>query len=660
MKTIKGKLQFIILLSITVLILYCFINLHMMNSRDNTFQKDAALNEAVIESKSVNEDLMNARKYELQYIRNPQAATAQNVRKNAESIQMRVNDLKEQFEHEEAFSTIWNKIDKSTDEYLTNFKQLEAAYSEAGYSPDSGLRGLTNEKGGAFRKLLEQSGTQETLDQFDSLRDLDYMYFSTKSELVLTKHGANAEAFESFISSDTTLYPVYSEYTQAFADAVTIFRENTRFLVKFEASAKAIEDSVSEVETIVNNQKALIQKEMEQQNDSMTLILIAVSVTMIAILTVIGLLLSRSIRKSIHTLKEGAAAIGKGYLNYRVPIRSQDEIGELASAFNEMSEKIQGILMEVLSSVDKLNSSSQHLAAISEETTAQANEVTLAVKQVAAGAADQSEQIDTSNSLMNQVQQTIKDTRSVSEDIYHQAALTEKQGKEGLDTIHSLEQTSTQFLDLANHLTVQVQKAANKSKDISHIVTTIQEIADNTNLLALNAAIESARAGDAGKSFAVVAAEVRKLSERTKKEALNIQDVIVTMNKQMGHLLNDSKKFDEYKKIQTASVTSTKTAFEQIVSRVEEITEKITLIQKAVQEIHTSNHILSSNLQGIYLISENSASTAEEVSASSESQLTAIAQVSEAAGQLSYIASDLQNSISAFQIADERVFTEDK
>lgn len=194
----------------------------MMNSRDKTFKIEAALNEAVIESKSVKEDLMNARKYELQYIRNPQAATSQNVRKNAESIQMRVSNLKGQFEHEEAFSTIWNEIDESTAEYLTNFNQLEVAYSEAGYSSDSGPRGLTNEKGGAFRKLLEQSGSQETLDQFDSLRNLDYMYFSTKSELVLTKHSANAEAFESLISSDTTLYPVYSEYTQVFADTVTI------------------------------------------------------------------------------------------------------------------------------------------------------------------------------------------------------------------------------------------------------------------------------------------------------------------------------------------------------------------------------------------------------------------------------------------------------
>ena len=275
-----------------------------------------------------------------------------------------------------------------------------------------------------------------------------------------------------------------------------------------------------------------------------------------------------------------------------------------------------------------------------------------AVKQVAVGASEQSEQIEDGNHVMASVEEAIRNTETISKDIFKEAALTEKQGQDGLQIIHTLSLTSEQFLELANHLTAQVQQAADKSNSISNIVNTIQEIAENTNLLALNAAIESARAGEAGKSFSVVAAEVRKLSEKTKSEALNIQELITAMNKQMEQLLHDSKKFNEYKSIQTESVESTKQSFESIVSHVSHITRKISVVEDSIQDVTASNQSLADKFKGIYLISEHSASIAEEVSASSENQLNAIAQVSDAASELSYIASDLQSSISSFQLGD--------
>ncbi|WP_019243911.1 MULTISPECIES: methyl-accepting chemotaxis protein [Bacillus] len=650
MKSIRAKIIFILLLSTIGMILFFTIHTISNNLKNQKEKEIQALSEAVIISKEIKIGMTQFLRNQQQYILNPQEKISKQVITEIEQMEKSTKNFNKKFSKNKDLKKHIHAIEQGILEYQLNFKTLDDKYKEIGYNPNEGQRLETNQAAKQFILLTKKEKKQAIEKQFDSLRTLENLYYLTKNGDIYIQFTNNSKKLDNDLKSIPSIQDQFNQYLWNFYITIATYQETDRFMDKFDHSTKTIESEVSLLEKEVSAQKKSLQLSLDKKKNQLSTLLFILSLAIVFLLLLIGYLLTTSIQKSIHQLKEGAEKIGAGNLSYRVDVSTKDEIGELAHTFNDMASKMENTVRHVLQSAEQLNSASQQLAAISEETTAQSTEVHAAIKQVAVGATQQTSKLEDGTEIVNQVSLAIHESETLSKNIFETATLTEKQGQTGIEIINELENISKQFLYLANHVTTQVQQAAAKSTNISSIVYTIQEIAENTNLLALNAAIESARAGEAGKSFAVVASEVRKLSERTKTEALHIQQLINAMNNQMNILLADSEKFNEYKETQSQSVMSTKQAFNTIVHFIMQITEKMKQIQNSIHDIHQSNRNLDGKLKDIYLISEQSTSVSEEVSASSESQLHAISQVSEAATQLSFIANDLQNTISSFHI----------
>jgi methyl-accepting chemotaxis protein len=212
----------------------------------------------------------------------------------------------------------------------------------------------------------------------------------------------------------------------------------------------------------------------------------------------ITLLLQRQIavplRRAVEVLDTAAA----GNLTVSLDVKSQDEVGKMAAALNEMLGKQRGALMQVFETAHHTNSTSQQLNSASGT--------------IASGAQEQAASLEETSASLEQITATIRHTADNARQASQLTAASANSAIEGQDVVAK-----------AIHAMGEIDAASQK---ISDIISTIDEIAFQTNLLAVNAAVEAARAGEEGRGFAVVASEVRSLAQRSALSAKEIKTLI--------------------------------------------------------------------------------------------------------------------------------------
>nr|WP_145256093.1 methyl-accepting chemotaxis protein [Pseudomonas sp. DE0157] len=242
----------------------------------------------------------------------------------------------------------------------------------------------------------------------------------------------------------------------------------------------------------------------------------AVIATVVAVVIIIALLglLIRVLMQPLHTMTRAMEDIaeGEGDLTKRLRIHHHDEFGILGNAFNRFVERIHGSIREVSSATEQVNEVALRVISASNSSMANSDEQSNRTNSVAAAI----------NELGAAAQEIAGNAAQASQ----HASSARRLSEEGQQVVDRNIAAMNRLSDLIVTSSAHIETLNSKTVNIGQILEVITSISQQTNLLALNAAIEAARAGEAGRGFAVVADEVRNLAHRTQESAQQVQGMI--------------------------------------------------------------------------------------------------------------------------------------
>jgi methyl-accepting chemotaxis protein len=361
--------------------------------------------------------------------------------------------------------------------------------------------------------------------------------------------------------------------------------------------------------------------------------------------------ISRSISRNLNKVVDITNRISKGELNVEeLKYKGKDEVGQLSESINEMLYKLRNMIQGIAESSNKVDGESNDLKEIASEVQQSSEQIAATMEEMSAGAEEQASSATEIASSISNLTEMINKANLNKEALQISSKDILVVVQDGATQMETSIGAMSQIDDILKNTVLNVKQLSENSQKVSVLVQIINSIAEQTNLLALNAAIEAARAGEAGRGFAVVADEIRKLAEQVRKSVKEITDIVMGIqvgSRQMADSLEHG-----YHKVQegTRNIQTTGEIFVKINKEIDTMVERINNVSGNLDEISLNSETINTAGDHIAAISEENSAGIEETVASVEQQNNSMETITENAKSLANSAEILKQLISQFKI----------
>lgn len=330
--------------------------------------------------------------------------------------------------------------------------------------------------------------------------------------------------------------------------------------------------------------------------------------------------------------------------------RSRDELGQMVDALESLGANTRELINAIKDSAEEVAKNAAGLNEMTSQSAAASNQIAESITDVAGSTNSQLTAVDDASTAVTELTERID---AVSENA-EKAAVETKQATEtahnGSKVVEHTVKDMERLSEVVGESAKMVNNLGERSDTIGKITGTISGIAEQTNLLALNAAIEAARAGEAGRGFAVVADEIRKLATQSDEAASQISSLISQIQNETEKAVRGMQNGTDQLSATRASVEETGKEFQSIVDLVETIANRSKQIAEASKSAATNAESCQDAIQNIGEMSRSVVSNSETVSAASEEQAASVHEMASSCQHLSETATTLLNEVSKFKV----------
>lgn len=377
-------------------------------------------------------------------------------------------------------------------------------------------------------------------------------------------------------------------------------------------------------------------------------IIIVILASIIAI--IIGTFIATGMSKEVKSMGSSFAKVSVGDFTTEFKTNRKDEFMLLNDSIKNMVASIRGVIGDIKAFGSQVFSSSESLSKIADTVLVSTKDISYAIEEIGQGivfqAADTEKSLEQMQRFSDKINQVCKNTEEMGKVADNTIGFINN----GMVIIEDLGVKSGATADVTKVIIREIEELENQSKSIGSIIGAMNEIAEQTNLLSLNASIEAARAGQSGRGFGVVAAEIGKLAEQSVNASNRIKKILDSIQVKTKETVVSARKAESLLVSQSEALNSTVMVFGDVNLSVDNLVVGLKEVTENMGDIGYSKEEVLESIRNISAVSEEAAASSQEIVATVNEQVNAVTFLAEEAGKLTAKTKTLEESMKQFLV----------